>query len=411
MARSAVTGGFVKTTMPLTLLLDLDDTLLDTNMDAFVPAYFGALAKHLKGRVSSDTMLPALMSGTQLMLSSEDPAHTLQEIFEAYFYPKLGVPKEELREIIEQFYDEVFPTIGHVTKKRAGTVELVDWAFAQGYRVAVATDPLFPRKATYHRIRWAGLEPERFDLISSFETFHFSKSHSAYFAEVLGRLGWPDGPALMVGNDVERDLLPAQRLGLATFHIDGAPASKSGPEAERRGNLVDLRLWLESTDPVSLEPSFKTADAILAIMSSTPGVLQSLTSELQTASLSREPTPNDWAVIEILCHLRDTEREVHQMQIKTLLEESQPFIPRPNAAVWANERKYLNENGPAALVEFTTSRISNLRQLKDLGEDIWSRNARHAIFGPTNFREVIGFMADHDRMHIQQAWNTIRTLS
>jgi len=397
--------------MPLTLLLDLDDTLLDTNMDAFVPAYFGALAKHLKGRVSPEVMLPALMSGTQLMLASEDPAHTLQEIFEADFYPKLGIPKEQLSDVIEQFYSEVFPTIGHVTQKREGAVELVDWAFAQGYRVAIATDPLFPRKATYHRIRWAGLEPERFDLISSFETFHFSKSHPAYFAEVLGRLGWSDGPVLMVGNDVERDLLPAQRLGLATFHIDGAPASSFGREADRRGNLVDLRLWLESTDPASLEPSFKTTDAILAIMSSTPGVIRSLASDLQMDLLFREPTPDDWAVIEILCHLRDTEREVHQMQIKTLLEESQPFIPRPDAAVWANQRNYLNENGPAALDEFTASRVFNLRQLKDLGEGMWSRKARHAIFGPTNFREVIGFMADHDRMHIQQAWNTIRTLS
>ena len=397
--------------MPLTLLLDLDDTLLDTNMDAFVPAYFSALAKHLKGRVSSEVMLPALMSGTQLMLASEDPAHTLQEIFEADFYPKLGVPKEQLSDVIEQFYDEVFPTISHVTKKREGAVELVDWAFSQGYRVAVATDPLFPRKATYHRIRWAGLEPERFDLVSSFETFHFSKSHPAYFAEVLGRLGWVDGPVLMVGNDVERDLLPAQKLGLATFHIETGTASKSGPEAERRGNLVDLRLWLESTDPASLEPSFKTADAILATMSSTPGVIQGLTLGLQADSLLREPAPDDWAVIEILCHLRDTEREVHQMQIETLLEEEQPFISRPNAAVWASQRNYLNEDGRAALKEFTAARISNLSQLKDLNIEMWTRKVRHAIFGPSSFREVVGFMAEHDRLHIQQAWNTIRVLS
>ena len=405
--------------MPLTLLLDLDDTLLDTNMDAFIPAYFGALSKHLKGHVSSDVMLPALMAGTQLMLSSDDPARTLQEVFEAYFYPKLGIPREQLGGLIEQFYDDVFPTLGHVTKKREGAAGLVDWAFAQGYRVAVATDPLFPRKATWHRIRWAGLEPERFDLISSFETFHFSKSHPAYFAEVLGQLGWPEGPVLMVGNDVGRDLLPAQKLGLTTFHVDGGSASGSAPfdavqgrpETERRGNLVDLRLWLASNDPASMEPSFKTTDAILAILCSTPGVMRSMTSGLHTDSLFREPAPNDWAVIEILCHLRDVEREVHQMQIRTMLEESQPFIPRPNAAIWANERRYLNEDGPAALRDFTGSRISNLERLKDLEEDMWSRKARHAIFGPTDFREVVGFMAEHDRMHIQQAWNTIKTVS
>lgn len=202
--------------MPLTLLLDLDDTLLDTNMNAFVPAYFQALAKHLKGLVQPEIMLPALMSGTQLMLASQDPAHTLQEIFETYFYSKLGIAKEQLHDAIEQFYDEEFPKIGSVTKRREGAVELVDWAFSQGYRVAVATDPLFPRKATYHRIRWAGLEPERFNLISSFESFHFSKSHPAYFAEVLGRMGWPDGPVLMVGNDVTR---PASRAKAGAGNI------------------------------------------------------------------------------------------------------------------------------------------------------------------------------------------------
>jgi FMN phosphatase YigB (HAD superfamily) len=397
--------------MTLTLLLDLDDTLLDTNTDVFIPTYFQALAKHLKGLVQPEKMLPALMSGTQLMLASEDPASTLQKVFEDDFYPKVGVPKEQLGQAIEEFYDDVFPTIGRVTKKRAGAVELVDWAFAQGYRVAVATDPLFPRKATFHRLRWAGLEPERFELVSSFETFHFSKSHPAYYAEVLGRLGWPDGPVLMVGNDVERDLMPAQKLGLATYHIDDLAASGSGPEAERRGSLVDLRLWLASADFASLEPSFKTSESILSIMKSTPGILHSLTSGLETALLSREPKFDDWAVIEVLCHLRDTEREVHQMQIKTLLEENSAFIPRPNAAVWAKQRNYLNENGVTALTEFTTARIENLIPLKELSADVWERAARHAIFGPTNFREVIGFMADHDRMHVQQAWNTIKTLS
>ncbi len=58
--------------MPLTLLLDLDDTLLDTNMGEFLPAYFQALAKHLNHRVQPDIMLSAMMSGTQLMLANQD---------------------------------------------------------------------------------------------------------------------------------------------------------------------------------------------------------------------------------------------------------------------------------------------------------------------------------------------------
>ena len=304
--------------MTLTLLLDLDDTLLETNMGAFIPAYFQALSKHLAEYVQPEKMLPALMKGTELMLASEDPTHTLQEVFEAYFYPKLGVPKAQVNHVIEQFYDEIFPSIGSVTKKREGAVELVNWAFSKGYRVAIATDPLFPRKAVYHRIRWAGLDPERFELVSSFETFHFTKSHPAYFAEVLGRLGWPNDPVLMVGNDVDRDLKPAQSLGLKTYHVHEESASGPGPEAAGRGKLSDLRSWLEFTDLESLEPSIQNPAAILAMMLSTPAVLQSLVASVPDRAWPRKHIADEWALVEVICHLRDTEREIHQMQVNTL---------------------------------------------------------------------------------------------
>ena len=133
-----------------------------------------------------------------------------------------------------------------------------------------------PRKATYHRLRWAGFEPEQFEIVSSFEHFHFTKTHPAYYAEVLGRMGWPDGPVLMVGNDLERDIRPAQMLGLATYHVDDEPASPSGLEAGARGKLADLRPWLESTDLASLIPSFKSVDSVLGILSATPAVINGL---------------------------------------------------------------------------------------------------------------------------------------
>ncbi len=394
--------------MTLTLLLDLDDTLLNTNLEAFVPAYFKALSEHMASRVSPNVMLPALISGTQLMNESEDFSRTLEEVFDAEFYPKLGIPKDQLIEVINEFYDEIFPTLGKLTTPRADAAPFIDWAFQQGYRIAIATDPLLPRKATYHRVRWADLDPERFELISTFDHFHFSKTHPAYYAEVLGRMGWPDGPVLMVGNDMERDINPARMLGLATYHIDDAPASKSGPEAGGRGKLSDLRPWLESIDLSTLEPDFKSSQAIISLLSASPAVLRSMSSTLSQDEWSNEPTPNDWALTEIVCHLRDTEREIHHVQLK-LFDQVDPFIPRPDTSVWAKQRKYLNEDGREALSQFVFARRETISHLKSIQADDWSRSARHAIFGPTNFMEVVGFMADHDRMHIQQAWKTLRS--
>lgn len=393
--------------MTLTLLLDLDDTLLKTNLDAFVPAYFQALTKHLSARVPPEKMLSALVSGTRLMNENEDPSCTLQDVFEAEFYLKLGIPKKDLSDEIEKFYDEVFPLLASVTSTVPEARPFVEWAVSQGYRIAIATDPFFPRKATYHRLRWAGFDPSQFELVSTFEQFRFSKTHPAYYAEALGRMGWPDGPVLMVGDSLERDILPARKLGLATYHVNGGPASRSGPEASTRGQLADLRSWLKSTDLSTLVPTFKTPESILAILSAGPASLSGLSAGMKSSDWSHKPAPDEWALIEVVCHLRDTEREIHHMQIKLFNGQEEPFIPRPDTNVWASQRNYLNENCPSALKEFTTARIETLSMLNGAAETDWQRKARHAIFGPTNFLEVAGFMADHDRMHIQQAWKIV----
>lgn len=395
--------------MSLTLLLDLDDTLLDTHMDVFIPAYFQALSRYMASHVAPDVMLRALVAGVNLMNENEDPTQTLEEIFDADFYAKLGKSKQDLIQIIEEFYDTVFPQLKQHTRPRADAVPFVEWALSRGYRIAIATDPLFPRKATYHRLRWAGFEPERFDLISTFEHFHFTKTHPAYYAEVLGRLGWPDGPVLMVGNDVDRDLMPAHRLGLKTFFIDGESATSPGFEAGR-GKLAELRPWLESVNLSTFEPAFKSREAVLAILASTPAVLRSLSSSLTEQRWRQEPGRDDWAMNELICHLRDTEREIHQLQLNLMLQREGAFLPRPDSTVWANEREYWNVDGKAALTEFALARIESLQTVKRLDDNIWARNARHAIFGPTNFLEVVSFMADHDRLHVQQAWKTLKSV-
>ena len=395
--------------MPLTLLFDLDDTLLTTNIETFVPAYFQALTNYFEPYVLPTVMLPALIMSTNMMNESADIIRSLQDVFDSVFYPILGIAKEQLIDLFDRFYDEVFPTLQSHTQLKPEVAPLIQWTLDQGFHIAIATDPLFPRKATFHRLRWAGLDPEQFDIVSSYEEFHFTKTHPAYYAEVLGRMGWNDGPVLMVGNDPNRDLIPAHRLGLKTYFIDDGSGSSPGIEAGR-GSLSDLHPWLEAINLSSLEPSFNSRDAIYGIMQSTPAVLQNLTKSLPEEQWSRKPNQHDWALNEIICHLRDNEREIHKVQMDLMIERIDAFIPRPDTSVWANERDYEQSNGPAALMEFAEARRENLQRLSELDNAMWSRRARHAIFGPTNFLEAEGFMAEHDRMHIRQAVKTLQKL-
>ena len=396
--------------MTLTLLLDLDDTLLKTNQAVFVPAYFQALSTKLVPHLDSSLVARAWVAGTNAMNQSEDSSRALEDVFEDVFYPMLGLEKGALETEIERFYDEVFPTLQPITAKNPDAQAFIEWAKERGYRLVVATDPLLPRKATHHRVRWAGFEPGGFDLISVFEDFHFSKSFPAYYAEVLGRLGWQEGPVIMVGNDMERDILPARRLGLPTFFLDEEPGSGSGPEAGLRGSMADLRRFLESAGRASLLPNFSTKEAILTILSSTPAVLGGMTNGLSPDMWRSKPAPSEWTLTELVCHIRDTEREIHHLQLRLFDGKDAPFIPRPDTGVWASQRDYAHEDGPAALREFFEARRVTLDILKNTSDQGWGQKARHAIFGPTDFREVAGFMADHDRMHIHQAWADLRRL-
>jgi len=63
-----------------------------------------------------------------------------------------------------------------------------------------------------------------------------------------------------------------------------------------------------------------------------------------------------------------------------------------------------------ALHEFISARIGTVKLMTEMDETIWARKARHAIFGPTDFLEVASFMADHDRMHLQQIRKTLQSL-
>jgi FMN phosphatase YigB (HAD superfamily) len=394
--------------MPATLLLDLDDTLLNTNLDAFIPAYFQALSGMLADLVAPEVMLPALMGGTKAMLANLDPAQTLQEVFNAHFYPRVNVDRAVLRERIDQFYEEVFPKLGSLTTPIPEAIRLVEWAFEQGQRVVIATNPLFPLKAIQHRLRWAGLPPEKypFALVTSYETFHFTKETVAYYPELLAQLGWPDEPAVMVGDDIEREVKPTQAAGLAVFWVRKPGEVTAETENVPQGPLESVRDWLEKADPETLKVSFEGSRALLATLRSTPAALATLISSLPPQAWTRTPNPAEWCLTEIVCHLRDVELEVNLPRIRKVLSEENPFLVGEVTDVWVKERHCADQDGAQALADFTAARKQALGLLDSLGTE-WFRPARHTIFGPTTLQELIGFIAGHDRAHIQQVWKTM----
>lgn len=397
--------------MSLTLLLDLDDTLLNNDIDTFLPAYLKALSKHLAPLFPGDVLIRELLAATRLMVENRDPAFTLEEVFNRAFYPALGTTRAALKGEIDAFYNQVFPTLQTLTAAKPEAIRLVEEALARGYQVVIATNPLFPRVAIEHRLAWAGLPVHKypFALITSFEKFHFTKPHPAYYAEILAQLGWPDQPCLMVGNSLSDDINPSTVLGLPAFWIMNE--SKNTSEGEPFSNQGSLSGVLACAETLLKKGDFQLANtpkALVATLRSTPAALDTMTCNLTGPGWGFHPEPGSWSLTQILCHLRDVDTDVNWTRIGKLCEFENPFLPGIDTDLWAEERDYEHQDGPTALQEFTRARNKLLLLLSSLPDAAWEKTARHAIFGPTRMVELTSFIATHDRTHIQQVLANLR---
>ena len=406
--------------MSYTLLLDLDDTLLANPLSDFLPAYLGAISNHLAPYTDPQQVIEMLLVGTQQMIQNQRPDCTLKDVFDGVFYSPLGLVESDLRPIFGQFYENIYPSLKKHTHSKPEAIRFVEQAFELGHRVAIATNPLFPYTAIVQRLSWAGLPPEKypFALIPSYETFHFAKPNPAYLAEILAQLGWPEGPVLMVGDDLENDISTANNLGISSYLISEAenPSAGSLPTPAKlkpaeAGNFSQLQEWLNRISKDLLEPNFNSPPAMLAILRSTPAALSNMCQELPLADWTKRPWSDEWCQTEILCHLRDVEAEVNLPRLRQFLQDTNPFLTGMDTDPWVDQRKYIHQDGPSALQQFITSRMQTLNILEDLSPADWNTTARHSIFGPTDLTEIVSIMTGHDRLHIRQVYDVIHNSS
>jgi FMN phosphatase YigB (HAD superfamily) len=387
-----------------TLLVDLDNTLLGNDMETFLPPYLQKLGAHLADKISPDQMVPELLAGTQKMMENLDPTITLEQVFAQYFFPALGIAEEILRPLIDDFYDNVFPSLKVNATRYPESKQFIQSLFDAGHEVVIATSPLFPRKAILHRLDWAGVPIERFDynLITSYEDFHFSKPKLEYYAEILGRMGKSTNETVMVGNDPENDLAPAKALGMPVFHVHSA-----SQEEYPSGSLEDTITWLEEAPQQARPQSKNQPQVILANLRGYLAALISMTKDLDDHAWSHRSIEGEWAPVEILCHLRDVEIEVHLPRVRTILTAQKPHLSSFDTDLWAEERDYLHQSCHNALAAYIEARKETIAVLEKLDSKDWSRTARHSLLGPTTLIEVMNIAIEHDLIHLAQMRSTI----
>lgn len=199
-----------------TILFDLDGTLLPMDNAAFTKGYFKLLAARLAPLgYEPEKLVDAVWSGTAAMVkndgSQNNEAAFWKRFSEIYGEKVLGdLP------VFENFYATDFQQAKAMCGFNPKAAEAVRTARDLGLRVALATNPIFPAIATESRIRWAGLQPEDFELYTTYENIGYCKPNPAYYQELLNRLSEAPERCLMVGNDVAEDMI-AKKLGMQVF--------------------------------------------------------------------------------------------------------------------------------------------------------------------------------------------------
>lgn len=212
-----------------TILFDLDGTLLPMDQEKFTRAYFERLAGKLAAHgYDAGQLVDGIWAGTAAMVKN-DGSCTNEEAFWKRFSSIFGEKVLADKPLFEEYYRKEFQEVAGVCGFTPKAKATVDKLKAEGYRLALATNPIFPAIATQSRIRWAGLSPEDFALYTTYENSRYCKPNPAYYRDILQRLGCRAEECLMVGNDVEEDMV-AQTLGMKVFLLTDCMINQKGAD-------------------------------------------------------------------------------------------------------------------------------------------------------------------------------------
>lgn len=233
--------------MITTILFDLDGTLLPMDTELFTKKYFKELSIKLKDYFTLEEVTKSIWGSTKYMVSNVDINKTNEEVFFEDFYKRVNYEAEVIAPILKDFYEKDFNNIKSVTDQNKYIIQSVDLLKEKGYKLVVATNPLFPEKAVLHRIEWAGLSVEDFTFITSFEKMHYCKPQLKFYEEVLESIEEDASSCLMVGNDVGEDMI-ASKIGIKTYLIEDYAINKDKEDIniDCRGNYKDFYEFTKS---------------------------------------------------------------------------------------------------------------------------------------------------------------------
>lgn len=229
-----------------TILFDLDGTLLPMDLNVFIKGYFEKMIQWLTPyNYDPDQLYNTFWLGNRAMMLN-DGSITNERAFWNAMESVYGQQAKASLPILEDFYTEEFTKLQSICGFQPLAAEIVHTLQNKGYQLILATNPLFPQQATHWRVRWAGLTPEDFELITTYENSRYCKPNLEYFRELMRIHNLKAEDCLMIGNDVSEDMVVTE-LGMEVFLVTDCLINKKGKDISqyRNGNFEELKNFID----------------------------------------------------------------------------------------------------------------------------------------------------------------------
>jgi hypothetical protein len=143
------------------------------------------------------------------------------------------------------------------------------------------------------------------------------------------------------------------------------------------------------------------SEEIVKTLRATPVVLRALVGEIEKNRLRTRPAAGEWAIIEVVGHLADTEERALD-RVRRMLREDNPVLEPFDQEALAEERHYLDLDLNQELDRLEQLRRQHLALLEALDASGWERTGRHGDHGMMSVELYETHVAAEEVDHLAQ---------
>jgi hypothetical protein len=130
-------------------------------------------------------------------------------------------------------------------------------------------------------------------------------------------------------------------------------------------------------------------------------MIRALLSGITQQDAQIKPNPDSWSILEVVCHLHDTEREDFREHLDFILHRQNEEYHQIDPQAWITERRYNEKDFQSMQGKFFSERQKSLEWLKGISNSNWDATYS-SQYGSVTAGEMFSCWVAHDNLHLRQ---------